>query len=112
MQAEDLLSRAPTGVIIPVICMPTDEELRAMARESAREKVGFYTHFAVYIVVNSFLIALWWFTGGPNVFPWFIFPLFGWGIGVAAHYVGSFHGKAYVENLAEREYQKLKGGRQ
>ncbi len=90
--------------------MPTDEELRAIARKSAEDKVGFYIHFSIYIVVNLFLIALWWFTGGLQIFPWFIFPLFGWGAGLVAHYIGVFRGRAYVERLAEQEYQRMKGG--
>lgn len=88
--------------------MPTDEELRRLARESAEEKAGFYMHLAVYIAVNLFLIAIWWSTGGPGTFPWFIFILFGWGIGIAAHFIGAFRGKAYVEAMAEKEYQRLK----
>ena len=93
--------------------MPTDEELRAMARESAQEKVGFYIHLAIYVTVNLFLIVLWWFSGGIGTFPWFIFPLFGWGAGIVVHYFGAFRGKAYVERMTEPEYQRLKrGGRQ
>ncbi|MDT8357977.1 MAG: 2TM domain-containing protein [Methanomicrobiaceae archaeon] len=88
--------------------MPTDEELRRMARESAEEKAGFYMHLAVYVAVNLFLIAIWWSTGGPGTFPWFIFILFGWGIGIAGHFVGAFRGKAYVEAMAEKEYRRLK----
>lgn len=88
--------------------MVTDEELREIARKSAKEKVSFYTHFAIYLSVNALLIAIWWATSGPVFFPWFIFPLFGWGIGIAAHFIDAFRGKAYEERLAEREYQKLK----
>jgi hypothetical protein len=88
--------------------MPTDEELRQMARKTAEEKSGSYTHLAIYIAVNLFLIAIWWATGGPGTFPWFIFILFGWGIGLAAHFISVFRGKAYVERMAEREYQRLK----
>jgi uncharacterized protein (DUF486 family) len=88
--------------------MPTDEELRQIARKTAEEKSGFYIHFGIYIAVNLFLIAIWWTTGGPGTFPWFIFILFGWGIGIVGHYVGVFRGKAYVERMAEREYQRMK----
>ena len=42
------------------------------------------------------------------MFPWFIFPLFGWGIDIAAHYIEAFRWKTYTEQLAEREYQRLK----
>jgi hypothetical protein len=91
--------------------MPTDDELRQLARESAKEKVGFYTHFAAYVVVNLFLITIWWLTTGPGSFPWWIFITFFWGIGIVSHYIGAFHGGAYTERMAEREYQRLKGGR-
>lgn len=88
--------------------MPTDEELRQIARKTAEEKSGFYIHFAIYIAVNLFLIAIWWVTGGPGTFPWFVFILFGWGIGIFGHYVGVFRGHAYVERMAEREFQRMK----
>ena len=91
--------------------MISDEELRRIARDSAKNKVEFYTHFAIYIAVNLLLIAIWYVTTGPHSFPWFIFPLFGWGIGIVAHYIEAFRGKAYTERLAEKEYQKLKGNR-
>ncbi|HYZ94085.1 MAG TPA: 2TM domain-containing protein [Actinomycetota bacterium] len=64
---------------------------RAAQRELDAPKLGFRIHFAVYIGVQVLLIATWalvsnWDDGIP--FPWPIFPLLGWGIGVAAHYVG------------------------
>jgi hypothetical protein len=94
----------PLGEMI--MAMPTDEELRQIARQTAEKKAGFYTHFAIYVVVNLFLIAIWYITGAG--FPWFVFILFGWGIGIAAHYMGTFHGQAYVDGLTEKEYRKLK----
>ncbi len=89
--------------------MPTDEELRQIARETADDKVGFYMHLAAYAGVNLFLAALWFTTSGPGSFPWFIVVTFGWGIGLVMHFVGAFHGKAYTERMAEREYRRLKG---
>ena len=90
--------------------MTEDELLRSKAEKRAREKVGFQIHFGVYIAVNSFLIAIWYFTTTPfgSVFPWFIFPLFGWGIGIVAHFLGAYRGEGYVESLADREFQRLK----
>jgi len=88
--------------------MNSDEELRKIAKKTAEKKVDFYTHFVVYIAVNLFLIAIWFVTSGINSFPWFVFPLFGWGIGIGAHFIEAFRGRAYTEKLAEKEYQKLK----
>jgi len=88
--------------------MSSDEELKKIAKKTAENKVDFYTHFAIYIAVNIFLIAIWAATSGMDSFPWFVFPLFGWGIGIAAHFIEAFRGRAYTERLAEKEYQKLK----
>jgi uncharacterized protein (DUF486 family) len=88
--------------------MASDDELRKKARKIAEEKSDFYIHFVIYIVVNLFLIAIWWATLGPDGFPWFVFPLFGWGIGIAAHGITAFRGEGYIEHQAEKEYQKLK----
>lgn len=95
--------------------MSSDEELRTKARKTAEQKVGFYIHLGIYVTVNALLIALWWSTGyfaGVSIFPWFIFPLFGWGIGVVAHGVGTFRGPAYVERETEEEYRRLKKRRE
>lgn len=66
----------------------SEEELYRLARKRVEEKKGFYVHFAVYLAVNALLIMIWWFTGEPGGrFPWFIFPLGGWGIGVLFHFL-------------------------
>lgn len=88
--------------------MTSDEELKQKAVKITRAKSDFYIHLGLYIAVNIFLIALWWITLGPDGFPWFVFPLFGWGIGIAAHGVETFRGEGYIEKKAEEEYQKLK----
>jgi hypothetical protein len=93
--------------------LSTDEELRSKARLRVRTKLGFYIHFGVYVVVNVMLFFIWWFTRGdasiPNAsFPWFIFPLVGWGIGVAAHYLAVFARTGIIDRMAEQEYRRLK----
>lgn len=88
--------------------MISDEELRSRARKNAEARVGFYIHFSAYIMVNLFLVALWWLTRSFTIFPWFIFPLFGWGIGVVAHAIGTFGGPSYVDRKAEEEFRRLK----
>jgi hypothetical protein len=86
--------------------MESEEELRRVARERAKRKADFYVHLAVYLAVNAFLVVLWWATGGG--FPWFVFPLFGWGIGIAAHFMEAFIGHGFVDRIAEREYERLR----
>jgi hypothetical protein len=88
--------------------MSSDKELRIKAKEKAEKKIGFYSHLGIYIVVNLFLVGIWWFTGGFGTFPWFIFPLFGWGIAIVANYISAFKGTDYVDKMTEKEYERLK----
>jgi hypothetical protein len=88
--------------------MVSDDELRKKARKIAKEKSDFYIHLVIYIAVNLFLFAQWWFIAGPEVFAWPVIVLFGWGIGIAAHGITAFRGEGYIEHQAEKEYQKLK----
>ena len=83
----------------------SDEEIYKLARERVNEKKGFFTHFAVYIVVNILLVVIWAFTG--RGFPWFVFPLGGWGIGVIFHFLGVFvFSKQGTTDWERREMEK------
>ena len=62
---------------------------RAAQQELDEPRMGFRIHLAVYVAVQALLIATWaltssWDDGFP--FPWPIFPLLGWGVGLVAHY--------------------------
>ncbi len=92
--------------------MESDVELRRKARERAEAKLAFYIHLAVYVGVNSLLFFIWLFTGGMGSFPWFIFPLLFWGIGLVAHYLTVFAHTDYVDRMAEEEFRRLKEAQQ
>jgi len=92
-----------------LIIMESEEELRARARKIAEDKIGFYIHLIIYLAINSLLIVMWLWGGGG--FPWFLFPLVFWGIGLVAHGLGVFMGTGFAERMAEKEYQRLKGQR-
>jgi hypothetical protein len=77
---------------------------RAAQRELDEPRIGFRIHVAVYIGVQLLLLATWaltsdWDNGLP--FPWFVFPLLGWGIGLAAHYAA--YSAMRRHHLATRE---------
>jgi len=93
--------------------LEADEELRRKATLRAEAKLGFYIHFAVYLGVNVLLFFIWWFTRGNTSipyasFPWFIFPLVGWGIGLVAHFLSVFARTGVTDRMVQKEYQKLK----
>ena len=58
----------------------------------------------------AFLWGIWWFTIGKdqgfNGYPWPIWPMLGWGLGLAFQYFKAYNGDA--EDLAQKEYDKLK----
>ncbi len=86
--------------------MTSDEELMKIARKRAEDKVGFAIHLSVYAVINGLFVFGWWFGGAA--FPWFIFPMGFWGIGLVAHFIGVFVGTGMSDRMAQREYHKLK----
>jgi hypothetical protein len=88
--------------------LSSEEQLRSLAKHRAREKIGFYAHLSVYVIVNIVLFSIWYLTLGPNGFPWFAFPLIGWGIGVTAHGIGTFYGNSLEKKISTKEYAKLK----
>ena len=67
----------------------SEEEIYEIARKRVEEKKGFYSHLAAYVIVNIGLILIWAFLAGGG-FPWFLFPLLGWGIGLTFHFLGVF----------------------
>ena len=66
--------------------METDRHLEELARKRVEARNGFVIHVALYALVNAGLVVIWLVTG--RGYPWFIWPLFGWGIGVLAHVLG------------------------
>jgi len=63
----------------------TEEQIYALAKKRVEARRDFAIHLIVYLGVNTLLVCLWLFVTGRG-FPWFVFPLGGWGIGVVAHY--------------------------
>ena len=57
------------------------DELTALRKQQWR---GFFRHLVPYCFVNGMLITLNMLT---THFPWALFPLFGWGIGLVSHFM-------------------------
>ncbi|RYF38603.1 MAG: 2TM domain-containing protein [Comamonadaceae bacterium] len=84
------------------------EEIDRLARKRAGAKLGWYAHAAVYVLVNLFLFAISRYAYGHR--PWSVFPLFGWGLGLAFHGIAVFvlgNGGGLRERMVRREREKL-----
>ena len=89
----------------------TDEELMKRARKRVDMKMGFYVHLFVFVCVNLGLFLLNQYRGGQS---WHMFPLFGWGLGLAIHGIVTFlslNGEGLRDRMLEAEVEKLKGRR-
>jgi hypothetical protein len=84
------------------------------AEKRVDEKLEFRTHLLVYLSVNFVIFMIWLIialtSGGSAWWPWFLFPLLGWGIGIVMHgwsvYGPSNSGKR--DELIAREMEKMK----
>lgn len=84
------------------------ETLDRIARKRAGAKLGFYLHASVYVLVNLALYAINdRFT--PSV-AWNVWPLAGWGIGLAFHGLAVFFlgsGSSLRQRMFEHERRLL-----
>lgn len=92
--------------------MPTpDADLKRLARRRVKLKTGWLIHAAVYTIVNLGLWAVDLATGGGR---WHLWPLLGWGLGLAIHGAVTWFalaGGGVRERWVERELQRLRDGR-
>ena len=89
----------------------SEDEIRQIALKRVEAKKGFYIHLTVYIIVNAFLFIIWFFVAGRG-YPWFLWPLGGWGLGLLFHAMGTFAfptgGADWERREIEKEMQKLR----
>ncbi len=72
----------------------------------AKRRAGFKWNLAAYFIVNTFLIGVWYFSSGDINHFWPIWPILGWGLGVAFNYFGAYHSNNIFS--VEDEYEKLR----
>ena len=86
----------------------TEEQIYEEAKKRVKAKKDFYVHLSVYICVNAFLVIIW-AVQTPGGFPWFIFPMGGWGIGIVFHGLEVFFFSRRGDRSAvEREAEKIR----
>ena len=82
------------------------EQLRESAIKRLKKRRDFYGHVLVYLLVNSFLVVIWWMTS-PDGFFWPIFPMVGWGIGVVMNAWDVYFAQDIDEERIEREIEHM-----
>ena len=85
-----------------------DRLLERQARRRVGAKMGFLIHALVYVLVNFGLFAINASVGGGH---WAVFPLLGWGLGLAIHGIVtlvSLHGDSLRQRMIDSEMEKLR----
>jgi hypothetical protein len=80
------------------------EQIDRLARRRAAAKMGWTIHALVYVLVNSLLFAI------SRNGSWPVYPLLGWGIGLAMHGLAVFvlgSGGRIHGSMVQRERERL-----
>jgi hypothetical protein len=90
----------------------SDSDMRSAAIRRLHRKREFVQHLVSYVIVNGILVAVWLvvalLTGAW--FPWPLFPIAGWGIGLAFHAWAAYGppSRPIDEAAVEREMDRLR----
>ena len=85
-----------------------DDELLRRARRRVDRKLGFFTHAAVFVLVN---LGLWLASELSGHGHWRIWPMWGWGLGLTIHGIVTFlslRGEGLRERMLADELQRLR----
>lgn len=103
----ETVTQPPEAKAVP--SPPTDTALRKKAEKRVKERMELLRHFGTYVVVNGFLVVVWALSGAG--YPWFLWVMAGWGLGLAIHtityFVGS-KGDSAREQRVQAEMDKIK----
>jgi serine/threonine protein kinase len=97
-----------------------EERIRRRIEKRYKEKRGLQVHFAIYVMVNAFLWIIWAFSNSvaTNIIqlgdlprqavglPWPLIVMFGWGIGLVAHFIEYYGKYGAGAERREREIQR------
>lgn len=79
--------------------------VRQQALKRLKKRRDFAGHLLMYVLVNSFLVAVWAVTSAG--FFWPMFPMVGWGIGVVMHAWDLWRGDDFTEAEIAREMKRI-----
>ncbi len=84
------------------------EDIEQLARRRAGAKLGWYAHAAAFTVVNLVIFGMSRYGFGDR--PWSVYPLMGWGLGLALHGISVFvlgTGSGLRERMVQKERERL-----
>jgi signal transduction histidine kinase len=94
----------------------SEDELLRRARRRAAAETGFYIHLFTYAAVITFLFFINMLSGhhrwDGSLNLWFLWPAFGWGLGIFFHWMGVFGSRlireSFFDPVVDREVRREK----
>jgi hypothetical protein len=100
--------RAEEVTVVTTYPEAESAETRTSEYESARKRVDtkrkFRADVAAYVVINAFLVGVWWFTGAGYFWPGWV--LAGWGMLLLLDGWNAYFRRPVTEADVERELQR------
>jgi uncharacterized membrane protein YecN with MAPEG domain len=81
---------------------------RDQAIQRLKAKRGFQANVVTYVIVNLFLVFIWAIT--TRGYPWFLWVMGGWGLGLAMHAWTIYGSKPITEDEIQREMERGDNG--
>lgn len=82
---------------------PMDDQRRA-AIKRLQAKRELWTHLFIFVAVNTMLVIIWASTGAGYFWP--IWPIGGWGVGLAAHAFAVTADRSFTESDIQAEMKR------
>ena len=89
--------------------MLTEEELRERAIRHLKKRRDFAAHLVSYVIINAFLVGIWYFVAGRGYF-WPGWVLLGWGIGLVFNAWDVYGRREISEAEIQREMDRHRDG--
>lgn len=85
----------------------TEEQLREAALKRIKKRKDLYGHMVAYVIVNAFLVLVWYLTNAGYFWPMWV--MIGWGVGLAFNAWDVFGRKDISEADVRAEMDKMRG---
>jgi hypothetical protein len=99
---EELSPQESLKLITKMLDKVQDDELWKIAKKRSTFKVS----VGVYLIINAFLVGLWYYTTGTHAYFWPAWPMLGWGLGIVFQYFDAYLSTGIFSE--EKEFEKLK----
>ena len=83
------------------------EKVYEQAKQHVEDRIGFFWHLIIFIVVNAALVGIWYFLPGSDSYFWPKWSLFGWGIGLLIHFGSVFLVDGLFGRYRERKIEEF-----